>query len=87
MTSPGNDRKKKSAPMSDCECLRRCPFFSNKMARMPTIASFYQAKLCKGGNFQSCARYMVFAAKLEVPSDLFPDQVERAKTLIAGKSI
>ena len=73
--------------MADCECLQRCPFFNDAMAKMPTIASFFKEKLCKG-DFDQCARYMVFKAKGReaVPVDLFPDQVVRARELLAAKA-
>jgi len=68
--------------MPNCECLLRCPFFNDKMARMPTIAGFYKKQLCQG-KFSACARYMIFRTKKPVPGDLYPDQVERAKALLA----
>ena len=73
--------------MADCECLPRCPFFNDKMAKMPTIAGFFKQKLCKG-DFAQCARYRVFKGKgrESVPTDLYPDQVERAEALLAGKA-
>ena len=71
--------------MPDCECLTRCPFFNDKMANMPTIATFYKERLCKD-EFSGCARFMVFKAKGReaVPADLFPDNVDRAKALLTG---
>jgi hypothetical protein len=49
---------------------------------MPTIAGFYKKQLCQG-KFSACARYMIFRTKKPVPGDLYPDQVERAKALLA----
>jgi hypothetical protein len=72
--------------MPACECLPRCPFFNDKMANMPTIANFYKERLCNG-EFETCARYVVFRAKGReaVPADLFPDQTARAKALLEAK--
>lgn len=72
--------------MPDCECLQRCPFFNDKMPNMPTIANLYKQRLCKG-DFAKCARYMVFKGKgrEQVPGDLFPDHVVRAKQILEAK--
>ncbi len=69
--------------MSDCECVPCCPFFNDKMTKMPTIAGFFKKQLCRG-DFTACARYMIFRAKKPMPDDLYPDQVERAKGLLAA---
>ena len=71
--------------MTDCICLSRCPFFNDKMAKMPTIASFYKKQLCKN-DFSKCARFMVVSANLKPPADLYPDQVEAAKAYIRDHS-
>ncbi|MDO9391566.1 MAG: hypothetical protein Q7U71_07330 [bacterium] len=72
--------------MPDCECLAACPFFNDKMADMPSMAGIFKNKYCKG-DFQSCARYMVFKKLGEghTPEDLFPNQLSRAQDLIMGK--
>ena len=69
-----------------CECIDNCPFFNDKMANMPAMAEIYKQRYCKG-NFQECARYMVFKAlgKPSVPSDLFPNQKERALKILENK--
>ena len=70
--------------MTECECLAGCPFFNDHMANMPTIAEMMKKRLCKEDNSE-CARYMVFKAlgKPRVPSDLFPNQIERAQQIIS----
>ncbi|MBN2282173.1 MAG: hypothetical protein JXQ65_16445 [Candidatus Marinimicrobia bacterium] len=71
--------------MADCECLPGCPFFNDKMANMPAMASTYKSKYCQG-DFANCARYMVFKAlgKPSVPMDLYPNQKDTASRIIKG---
>ncbi|MBN2722570.1 MAG: hypothetical protein JXR95_00705 [Deltaproteobacteria bacterium] len=70
----------------DCKCLPGCPFFNDKMANMPAMANIMKKKYCQG-NFESCARYMIFSVKGKpaVPSDLFPNEVEKAKKILGKK--
>lgn len=70
--------------MIDCECLPNCPFFHDKMANMPTMASMYKRNYCQGDN-SSCARYEVFTrmGSGSVPSDLFPNDSQRATEFLA----
>jgi hypothetical protein len=70
--------------MADCECLPGCPFFNDRMAKMPAMADVYKKKYCKGDN-SKCARYMVRTAlgAQSVPTSLFPNQHEDAKQFIA----
>ena len=69
-----------------CECINQCPFFNDRMANMPAMAEIYKKRYCEG-DFQECARYMVFKAlgKPAVPSDLFPNQKEKALKILEGK--
>ena len=69
--------------MADCECLKGCIFFNDKMAGMPSMADIMKKKYCQG-DFSHCARHMVFKAKGKgnVPTNLFPNQVDVAKNLI-----
>jgi hypothetical protein len=71
--------------MSDCKCLPLCPFFNDKMQNMPAAANLLKKRLCQGDN-ANCARYMVLCAlgREKVPSDLSPNQTERAAILIAS---
>ena len=70
--------------MAECEALSTCPFFNEKMADMPGTAASLKGQFCQGDN-TTCARYMVSKAlgKSNVPSDLFPNQMEKAKEIIA----
>ena len=63
--------------MADCEKLEKCPFFLDKMANMPAVADLMKQEFCKGSK-TDCARYMVSSAGVAVPSDLFPNDREKA---------
>ena len=69
--------------MKQCECLRGCPFFNDKMDNMPSMAEMYKQKYCLGSP-DNCARYVVFKklGKSAVPLDLFPNQLDQAKKLL-----
>jgi hypothetical protein len=69
--------------MAECPSLSTCPFFNDKMANMPGKTISIKKKYCLGNN-SICARYMV-ASKLgkeKVPSDLFPEDVDRANEIL-----
>jgi len=70
--------------MADCECLPGCVFFNDKMADTPETAKYMKRRYCTGNN-SDCARYMVFSklGKSHVTADLFPNNVERAKEILA----
>ena len=72
--------------MADCELLAGCIFFNDKMKDMPATANLLKNKYCRNDS-STCARYMVFKAlgRPGVPVDLFPQQVEKAEKIIAGK--
>jgi hypothetical protein len=76
--------------MADCVCLPTCIFFNDKMAAMPVAADMMKKKFCHSQN-AGCGRYMVFSTlgKGQVPSDLYPNQADRAKTILAqaGKPV
>jgi hypothetical protein len=72
--------------MAECECLPGCPFFNDKMKEKPATAEMYKKAYCQEGNNADCARHQIKIAlgKENVPSDLYPSQVERVKGLIDG---
>lgn len=72
--------------MSDCECLAGCPFFHDQMPIDSAMGQIYKRKYCLGDNTH-CARFMVFKAlgKGKSPLTLFPNMVDRAHAIIAGK--
>ncbi len=69
--------------MSDCTCLSACPFFLGKMANMPSMSEMLKQRYCHG-DWEKCARYRVFAefGRENVPSDLFPNENERADQVL-----
>ena len=69
--------------MTDCELTPKCLFFNDKMANMPSTANMLKRKYCQG-DFENCARYIVCKAlgRENVPADLTPSQVDKAKQLI-----
>jgi hypothetical protein len=71
--------------MADCKILSGCIFFNDKMANMPGTAAGFKRKFCQGDN-SKCARYIVLSAlgKERVPTDLFPNQEDRARKIVAA---
>ena len=74
--------------MAECESLDGCPFFNDKLDDMPAMADMYKKKYCLGDK-SSCARYIVKTevGKDEVPSDLSPNQTERAQEIISNANL
>jgi hypothetical protein len=70
--------------MAECPSIPKCPFFQNKMAKMPALAEMMKSRYCLGNNAQ-CARWMVRqgVSPESVPGDLFPSDVAQAKDIIA----
>jgi hypothetical protein len=69
--------------MAQCECLPACPFFHDKIVSPDGLGAMYKQRYCLGDKSQ-CARYMVFTklGKGNVPRDLFPNQVDKARKLV-----
>jgi len=67
----------------DCECLETCPFFHDRMKNMPTFAGLLKAQFCHD-DWTSCARCMIVRelGREAVPLDLFPDQTDRAHSIL-----
>jgi hypothetical protein len=74
--------------MAECESFPTCPFFDDQMRDMPATAEVFKAKYCRGDK-SSCARYMIQTkgGGVPVPSDLFPNQAERARMIISGSRV
>lgn len=72
--------------MPDCELKKTCLFFNDQMATMPSTADVYKRMFCEKDS-SSCARLMIVKAigREHVPKDLFPNQAERAKSIIGKK--
>ena len=71
--------------MSRCEMLAGCIFFNDKMQNYPFTADQMKQTYCVQGDVD-CARFIVREAlgKEGVPSDLFPNDVARAYSIVAG---
>jgi hypothetical protein len=71
--------------MSECEFLPACPFFNDKMKDLPGLTQIYKKKYCLGDEKNNCARLIVrnTLGKEKVPTDLYPNQIEKANMLIA----
>lgn len=72
--------------MADCECLKGCLFFNDKMKDVEGLGAMFKKKYCLGEN-TGCARHMVFKklGKISVPANLYPNMVDRAKAIISGQ--
>lgn len=70
--------------MAECECLKGCPFFNDKMPQEEGMGAIYKKKYCLGDNSR-CARYMVFKAlgPGKSPANLYPNMFDRAREIIA----
>jgi hypothetical protein len=71
--------------MAKCELIETCIFFNDQMANMPSTAAVYKANYCEK-DFAACARHKIVQAlgRGTVPTDLFPNQTERAEQIIKG---
>ena len=69
--------------MAECECLKGCPFFNDKMKDSEGMGAIYKKTYCLGNNTQ-CARYIVFKklGKPAVPDSLYPNMVDVAKKIV-----
>ncbi len=71
--------------MADCPNVPKCIFFNDKMANKPATANLMKKNYCQG-DYAACARHMVCIALggSQVPADLFPNMVDRAKAILAA---
>ncbi len=73
--------------MADCELLKGCLFFNDKMPPAVGLGAIYKRTYCLGDSGK-CARYLV-AKRLgreKVPLNLYPNMLDRARDLIAAAS-
>ena len=68
--------------MAECEKTPKCQFFGDQMDNMPASAAAMKQMFCMTDK-QACARYQVSTSGKTVPPDLFPDMIDRARTLIS----
>ena len=69
--------------MADCELLKGCLFFNDKMQMDSGMGVLYKKKYCLADNSE-CARYIV-AKKLgreKVPKSLYPNMLDDAQRLL-----
>lgn len=74
--------------MADCELLKKCLFFNDKLDNMPSAAKTLKDLYCRW-NFAKCARYKVATAvgKENVPADLFPGDFRQATDFLVNYSM
>ncbi len=67
----------------ECEKLKGCPFFNEKMQNMPATANGYKRKFCLGDN-TNCARYIVSQklGPVDELKGLFPNQFNRVEEIL-----
>ena len=70
--------------MADCELLKGCLFFNDKMPEETGLGALYKKNYCQGDN-SKCARFVVAKAlgREKVPTNLYPNMLERANEIIA----
>jgi hypothetical protein len=73
--------------VAHCELIEKCIFFNDQMPNMPSTAAVYKKMYCEGDH-ESCARFMIVKAlgRGNVPGDLFPNQKDRAESIIKGSA-
>jgi hypothetical protein len=71
--------------MDSCKLLEGCLFFHEKMNNMPTVTDMLKRLYCLW-NYKQCARYMVAEkfGKDQVPQDLFPNDITKAKIILTN---
>lgn len=69
--------------MAECELIKTCIFFNDKMANTPSTAEIFKKLYCRG-EYNNCARMIVVNSlgREKVPVDLFPNQAEKAVEIV-----
>ena len=67
-----------------CPLIEKCPFFHAKLQNMPATAESLMSEYCER-DFPKCARFRVRGGcgGDAVPLSLFPNDHERARTILA----
>lgn len=70
--------------MNQCQLIEGCIFFNDRMSNMPAMAGMYKQRYCKGSP-EDCARFTLGKSigRENVPRDLYPNDMDRAQSLIA----
>ncbi|EKD27565.1 MAG: hypothetical protein ACD_79C00672G0002 [uncultured bacterium] len=73
--------------MPECELIKDCPFFNDKIKMGPGVTEAIKNKYCIIDN-SACARFMIYkaAGRSKVPFDLFPNNPEVAEKIIKENS-
>jgi hypothetical protein len=74
--------------MADCELLKGCLFFNDKMPDTVGMGAIYKGNYCLGGGSANCARFLVAKTigREYVPTNLYPNMFDRAHEIIAQHS-
>ncbi len=69
--------------MADCELIKSCIFFNDKMDNYPAAVARLKREYCQGDNSE-CARYVVYRVLgIEgVPTTLYPGEKARARRIL-----
>ncbi len=67
----------------DCEYLRVCPFYNDRMPMDHGIGAIFKKKYCLG-NQDICARYRIASelGKPFIPDALYPNMLEMAQRIV-----
>jgi hypothetical protein len=86
-TPDAYQEREKEGTMADCELLKGCLFFNDKMAPEKGVGAIFKQSYCLGDSGE-CARYRVAKAlgREKVPQNLYPNMHERAAALIADEA-
>ena len=73
---------KKTTP--GCTLIDDCPFYKERMARMPRSTEIMKEMFCKN-EYAKCARYLVYreCGREHIPIDLFPNEFEKGRKIVA----
>lgn len=68
----------------ECERLKGCPFYNDKMPIDGVVGRMYKKKYCEGDK-TLCARYQVAdkLGKEAVPETLYPNMAEAAREILS----
>ena len=71
------------SPKSECKYAQICPFFNDKLAKMPSLTGLIKKQFCYD-DYEKCARFLVRESlgADRTPADLYPNDFERAKRLV-----
>ena len=68
---------------TDCEFLKECMFFNDKLKNMPKASDVMKKMYCKW-HYTKCARYKIASTlgKSALPEDMFPGDHGRATEML-----